>query len=135
MFKKLLIVMVPAIAIGCSTPSQKLDRSTKVSDADPSYGYSSENPIHVGAFEVKTTRFNNNHRKYFSRLRGPNDERVEYKRLGSCCGIESKNFPYGKAPLDKYEVRYKGLKKPIIIHINMYDYEEPKAPRGLVLVN
>jgi len=44
-----------------------------LTNTNKEYGYSSENPIKVGAFE--NSRLNKNHRIYLSSLRGPNGNR------------------------------------------------------------
>lgn len=103
------------------------------SEEAENYGYSPENPIKVGAFENGTKpRFNKNHRKFLSALRGPNGEDIEYKRLGSCCSTKSEKAVYGDSVLlDRYELKYYGVAKPLIIYINMYDFEKPLLPIGL----
>ena len=32
--------------------------------------------------------------------------------------------------LDRYEVTYPGLEKPVVLYLNYYDYERPKIPVG-----
>lgn len=101
---------------------------TEVS-TDETYGYSEKNAIQVGG--AKDQAGPTNERRFLNALLGPNGETVEYVRLGSCCPVPSKNALYGKnAILDKYEVKYDGLEKPIILYINMYDYSPLKAPKG-----
>jgi len=35
--------------------------------------------------------------------------------------------------LDKYEVKYRGIEKPVLLFLNMYDYEQPVAPMGFTV--
>lgn len=133
----LLAVMFTLAACSSFQPPKNADHTHgkslgHMTKADNYYGYTPENAIKVGAFEnTDKPRFNDNHHIFFSRLRGPNGSKVRYKRRGSCCSVSSRNFPLGDtAPLDVYEVTYNGLEKPLIIYINMYDRESPRAPHG-----
>ncbi len=101
---------------------------TEVSE-DATYGYSEKNPIMIGG------EFSNgasNQRRYFASLAGPNGETVRFVRLGSCCGYESENAMLGgMALLDKYQLTYEGLKKPLVFYISLYDEEKAYVPVGL----
>lgn len=94
--------------------------------ADSTYGYSPRNAVKVGGVDTGPK----NERRFLNALLGPNGETVTYRRQGSCCPVESKNGMMGMAMLDKYEVKYDGLEKPVIIYINMYDPGILKAPVG-----
>lgn len=143
MIRMVFLLVVAFVMASCSalrpakTVNQVHDPEHMIK-SDNYYGYTPENPIKVGAFEQKGTapQFNNNHHIFFSRLRDHNGHKVSYLRRGSCCAVFSRNFPLGdKAPLDVYEVTYKHLSKPLIMYINMYDYERPRAPNGFVFVD
>jgi len=98
--------------------------------SDKTYGYDPKNAIKVGAGGGGTNG-PANERSYLNALLGPNGQVVTYKRLGSCCPVESKNgLIGGMAMLDKYEVTYEGLDKPINLYINMYDPGKLYAPVG-----
>lgn len=90
---------------------------------DKSYGFKPKTNIKVGSIR--------NEYAYIAQLTGPNGEEVTAVRLGSGWPVKSKNSPFGKAMLDKWEIKYEGLEKPIIIFLNGYDYEQPKCPKGL----
>lgn len=108
----------------------KLDEQTFQLDSvsiDDTYGFSQSNPIHVGGgFNEGAT----NQRRFLNALLGPDNELVTYHRLGSCCGFRSKNGMNGFGLLDRYEVSYPGLSKPIILYLNLYDYGILRAPKG-----
>jgi hypothetical protein len=95
--------------------------------SDETYGYSVKNPIMVGK-EGESGPVNE--RRFLNALLGPNGEEVTYNRLGSCCMFESPNGFMGGGMMDKYEVTYSGLEKPVILYINMYDPGVLKAPKG-----
>lgn len=106
------------------------DGSMKLSEVstDKKYGYEAnhKNSIKVGKIE--------NEQGYLKSLRGPNGEQVQFRRLSSCCEFNSKSAVFGKGLLDQYEVYYQGLKEPITLYINGYDYENPMAPIGFTFV-
>lgn len=86
---------------------------------DPSYGYEETNPIKVGgSFFDGPSR----ERFYLDNLRGPNGESITYTRGGS---VDMEN-----TILDIYYVEYAGLTEPIVLYIDMYSWEPPKAPVG-----
>jgi len=93
---------------------------------DSTYGYSASNAIKVGGGESGPV----NERRFLNALLGPGGETVTYHRIGSCCAVESKNGFMGMAMLDKYEVKYDGINKPVILYINMDDPGTLKAPLG-----
>ncbi len=106
------------------------DGSLKLTEVSTNkkYGYE-PNPktsIKVGKIE--------NEQAYLKALRGPNGEAVQFRRVSSCCGFKSKSAVFGQGLLDKYEVFYQGLKAPVILYLNGYDYENPKAPFGFTFV-
>lgn len=104
---------------------------TEISD-DETYGYSKENPIMVGG--VKTEEGPLNERRFLNALTGPKGEMVRYSRTGSCCPFKTPNGTFNNTGLlDRYEVTYEGLGKPVYIYINMYDFGELKAPKGFAI--
>jgi len=107
-------------------------RLTVTADND-SYGFTSENPIKVGAGPKGGPA---NERAYLNLLRDINGKPVNYQRLGSCCPYKSDN-PLGGGVVDKYEIYYlnnKGKEEKAIIFITMWDYEEPKILYGFKTV-
>ena len=106
---------------------------------DPKYGVTSEKPIRVGGGFAEGSA---NQIKYLQSLRGPNGEKIKFKRTGSCCmfvtpnGIQTTTTDgktVGVGLLDQYEVTYKGLDKPIVLYLDLYDYETPQAPMGFTV--
>jgi hypothetical protein len=87
---------------------------------DSTYGYTPENAIKVGA-KGSAGNGPTRERQYLNALMGPEKELVVYERKGSCCAVKSENGFGGFAMLDRYEVKYDGLEKPIILYLNMYD--------------
>jgi hypothetical protein len=90
------------------------------------YGFSPENPIHVGGGPT-------GQRAFLEALRGPEGQPLAWRRLGSCCEFETPNGLMGLGLLDLYEVTYEGLEQPVILYLNMYDSGPVAAPAGFLL--
>ncbi|MCI0399126.1 MAG: hypothetical protein L0332_10965 [Chloroflexi bacterium] len=86
---------------------------------DPSYGYTTSNPIRVGGgpFEGPPRA-----RAYLDTLRGPAGQTISYVRTGS--------IPTDETILDAYEITYDGIGSPIILYVDQYSYSTPQAPAG-----
>lgn len=95
---------------------------------DKTYGYTEGNPIKVGG--VKNNEGPLNERRFLDVLAGPEGEILSYNRQGSCCPFPSENGFMGNGLLDIYEITWKGQDEPVILYINMYDYEPLKVPVG-----
>lgn len=85
------------------------------------YGYTPEDPIKVGG-GIRGER------EYLQRLRGPKGQQLRFERRGSYSGP-----PPGGGLLDVYELTYDGLEKPVMIFLDMYRSEDPRAPAGFLL--
>jgi hypothetical protein len=95
---------------------------------DKKYGYEPNHKTSIKVGKIK------NEQAYLKSLRGPNGEQVQFRRLSSCCEFNNNSAVFGKGLLDQYEVYYQGLKEPITLYVNGYDYENPKAPIGFTFV-
>lgn len=89
--------------------------------SDPTYGFSPDNPIHLGSVNLYDgiARME----AYLNTLRGPNLEEIFYTRL---------NPTYNKTGLivDPYQISYDGLAQPLTLYFDLYTYEKPMAPAG-----
>ncbi|MDG1331871.1 MAG: 2-dehydro-3-deoxyphosphooctonate aldolase [Crocinitomicaceae bacterium] len=128
----LTLLLVLIILASCGTakvlPSGPI-KITKVTK-DATYG-SEKNPILVGG--VVDSKGPQNEGAYLDLLAGPNGEEISYKRVKSCCSFKSDRGFMGKGLLDVYEVKYEGLRKPVLLYINMYDYQTLYAPIGFTI--
>lgn len=137
---KSLLFLLPILTIAaCSNTSSYNAMQTPLGDNafqhtsdDPEYGYNPKKPIKLGGF-MNDSKYQGRQDEYFEGLMGPNGENVKVKRIGSCCPFADESLPYGAGLLDRYEVDYKGLSKPIILYVNLYQFEQPLAPKGLLL--
>lgn len=71
---------------------------------------------------------------YLKALRGPNGERIQFRRVASCCEFKSKSAAFGSGFLDKYEVYYQRLSTPVFLYLDGYDFESPLCPVGFTFV-
>jgi len=93
-----------------------------VSD-EPAYATTRERPVQVGGGALYVAA---RERRYLDALRGPGGEPLQYKRTGSL-PME----PDGRTILDRYEVTYPGLEKPIYLYLDAYHFDDVlKAPAG-----
>jgi hypothetical protein len=113
----------PAVAQGWPAMG---DPVPLVSSKDPTYGYTERNPIRVGQMGRAWAEH-----AFLNALRGPRGEEIEYQRLGSCCLFATPNGPIlGQALLDRYDIKYRGNEKRVILYLDMYDYQRPLVPVG-----
>jgi len=99
---------------------------------DETYGYSKNNPIKVGGARENAGPLSE--RIYLYMLKGPGGQRIRFTRRGSCCPFSSPNGFNGTGLLDIYIITYEGATKPIVLYINMYDYEPTMAPVGFTYI-
>ena len=97
---------------------------------DATYG-SEKNPIMVGG--VADEQGPQNERAFLDQLAGPEGQKISYTRTGSCCAFDSERGFLGQGLLDIYEITYEGLNQPILLYINMYDYQPLYAPVGFTI--
>jgi hypothetical protein len=129
-----LAVLASLVLAACSsTPKARpqgaqayFDGWQQAVDAPESYGFTPENPIHVGGGPEGQQAF-------LEMLRGPEGQPLAWRRLGSCCEFETPNGLMGLGLLDLYEVTYEGLDRPIILYLDMYESGPVMAPLGFTL--
>ncbi len=130
-------LLITAMVCGCAGMVSDMDRGRPgykimgISE-DPTYGYSQENPILVG--NVREYGMQPEY-DYMKALRGPDNQSLTYKRLGSCCPFETEASPWGGGRLDIWEITYEGLDEPVHIYLNPYHYNRPMAPMGFTHVD
>jgi hypothetical protein len=98
---------------------------------DKKYGYDKDYPINIYFRGTKNDTIN---QKYFlNALAGPKGEKITYTKLENCCPFPTKNSDMGAGFLDVYELKWEGLKKPIILYLNIYERGLLMVPVGLIL--
>ena len=89
---------------------------------EPEFATTKDHAVQVGGGAMYVAA---RERRYLDVLRGPAGEPLRYKRLGSLPGGDERTI------LDRYEVTYPGLEKPISLYLDAYHYDDAlKAPKG-----
>lgn len=98
---------------------------------DKKYGFDKDYPINIYYRGTKNDTIN---QKYFiNALAGPKGEKITYVKLENCCPFPTKNSDMGAGFLNVYELSWEGLKKPIILYLNIYERGQLMVPVGLSL--
>lgn len=98
---------------------------------DKRYGYDKDYPINV--FFGGTSSETNNEYRFLNALAGPNGEKVNYKKLESCCPFPSKRSEMGAGLLSVYELRWEGQRNPVTLYLNIYEKGVLMIPVGFTL--
>ncbi len=103
-------------------PGVTLANSQCAISADKSYGTTPDHPIRVGGGDLGGPA---RELAYMNVLRGGSGQGTRFRRLGSSRNAEG-------TILDIYELTFDGLPKPVLLYVDEYTFEDPKAPYGLV---
>jgi hypothetical protein len=95
---------------------------------DKRYGYEKDYPINV--FFGNTSSETNNEYRFLNALAGPNGEKINYKKLESCCPFPTKRSEMGAGLLSVYEIRWEGQKNPVTLYLNIYEKGILMIPAG-----
>lgn len=98
---------------------------------DKKYGYDKDYPINIFYRGTKDDVINQ--QRFLNALAGPNGEVITFSKLESCCPFPSKNTEMGAGFLDVYEIKWEGLKKPILLYLNIYERGQLMVPVGFSL--
>ena len=98
---------------------------------DKKYGYDKDYAINIFYRGTKDDVINQ--QRFLNALAGPNGEAITFSKLESCCPFPSKNTEMGAGFLDVYEIKWEGLKKPILLYLNIYERGQLMVPVGFSL--
>lgn len=144
---KIAVLFVSLLLINCASqkgikstntgntrtkPVEFIDNNTFLlvdKSLDNTYGYKETNPIKVGGVHDQSGPLNE--RRFLNALSGPNGEKLQYYRAGSCCHFKTPNGLFDNTGmLDRYCVFWAGSKDTLSIYINMYDEGDLLIPVG-----
>lgn len=92
--------------------------------SDSAYGMRRDQAVQVGGGAMYVAA---RERRYLDALRGPSGQVLRYRRTGSVEGAD------GRTILDRYEVTYDGLEKPVFLYLDAYHYDDRlAAPHGFI---
>ena len=95
---------------------------------DPKYAYDQDYPINIGFINEKQEDINIQY--YFSGLEGPNGEKINYKKVDTCCPFPTENSLMGAGTISIYEVTFEGSNKKITLYFNIYEKGKILCPKG-----
>lgn len=98
---------------------------------DAKYGYNKDYPVNI--FFRGTKDDSINQARFLNALTGPKGEKITFQKVESCCPFPTKRSEMGAGFLDVYEITWEGLKKPIVLYINIYEKGALMVPLGLSL--
>lgn len=98
---------------------------------DKRYGYDKDYPINIYFRGTKNDTINQNY--FLNALAGPKGEKITYTKMENCCPFPTKNSDMGAGFLDVYELKWEGLKIPVILYLNIYERGLLMVPVGLSL--
>jgi hypothetical protein len=98
---------------------------------DKKYGYDKDYPINI--FYGGIWNETNNEYRFLNALAGPNGEKINYKKLESCCPFPTKRSEMGAGLLSVYELRWAGQRNPVTLYLNIYEKGVLMIPVGLSL--
>lgn len=147
MKKHILLLLVSIMSISCvstkstlknvddNAPTPRLSKNntfiiTEYS-TDKKYGYDKDYPVNVFFYNTRNDTINQV--RYLNALAGPKGEKISFTKLESCCPYPSKRSETGAGLLDVYEVKWEGLKTPVLLYMNIYEKGYLKVPVGFGL--
>ena len=98
---------------------------------DNKYGYDQDYPINIGFIHEKQEDINIEY--YFNGLEGPNGEKINYKKVDTCCPFPSKNSLMGAGTIGIYEVSFEGSSKKITLYFNIFEKGKILCPKGFAI--
>jgi hypothetical protein len=96
---------------------------------DKKYGYDKDYPINIFFRSTKNDTINQKY--YLNALAGPKGEKISYTKLENCCPFPTKSTDMGAGFLEVYELKWEGLKTPILLYLNIYERGQLMVPFGL----
>jgi hypothetical protein len=104
------------------SPGREARASVQGQPGPASYGFRPEDPVRVGWGNQGVMTF-------FELLRGPEGQRVAWRRVGSCCGAEASP----RSGLEVFEVTYEGLDEPVRLYLDPHHGDAIHAPEGFII--
>ena len=116
------IEVLPSDTEVVSSPTFELEENKDCEPAtDPAYGFSADYPIQVGSNQLSDGP--ERELIYLLTLRGPNGEEVFYTR-------QAPQFNQAGTIVDPYLIEYEGIKEPVILYFDLYNYAALLVPLG-----
>lgn len=144
-FSILIILIITTACVSTQSTIKNIDNSAikpPIKDkafiiseyaTDKKYGYDADYPINIGL--ILDTQEEIFVGYFFKGLEGPNGEKINYKKIDSCCPFPTKNNTMGAGTLGIYEVTFEGSNQKIILYFNSYEKGKVVCPKGFSIKN
>ncbi len=96
--------------------------------SDEKFGYDQDYPINIGFINEKQEDINIQY--FFNGLEGPNGEKINYKKVETCCPFPTKNSLMGAGTIGVYEITFEGSQKKITLYFNTFEKGKIVCPKG-----
>ena len=96
--------------------------------SDEKYGYDQDYPINIGFINEKQEDINIQY--FFNGLEGPNGEKINYKKVETCCPFPTKNSLMGAGTIGVYEITFEESQKKITLYFNTFEKGKIVCPKG-----
>ncbi|HZI16507.1 MAG TPA: fibril protein [Myxococcus sp.] len=114
----LLLLAACASSNKSAAPARQAQAAVRAEQGPLSYGFRPEDPVRVGWGNRGVMTF-------LELLRGPDGQRVAWRRVGTCCGAE--------AAMEVFEVTYEGLDEPVRLYLDPHHGDAIHAPAGFII--
>ena len=95
---------------------------------ESNYGTDSDYPVNIGIVSDKSVEIFVGY--FFNGLQGQNGEKVEFKKLETCCPFPTKHSNMGAGLLNVYEANLEGSTKKQTFYFNIYEKGKIVCPKG-----
>ena len=129
MITKSIFVGLLISIFSVSSYNIRVDFEIKGQAKSKKYGYDKKFPIKVGGGTTAGYHF-----QFIEHLRGPNGEKLEVSRIGSCGNYPNPDptlTPFKEGVLTCFSINHPGLKKPLTLYFDKYRSNDLYIPVGL----
>jgi hypothetical protein len=95
---------------------------------DSNYGIDSDYPINIGIISIHSEESFVSY--FFNGIEGKNGEKIEYKKIDTCCPFPTKHSNMGAGLLTMYEANLEGSTKKQTFYFNIYEKGNIVCPKG-----
>ena len=95
---------------------------------EPKYGVDADYPVNIGIISDRSEETFISY--FFHGLEGPNGEKIEFKKVDTCCPFPTQHSNMGAGLLSVYEANFEGSPKKEKFYFNIYEKGKIVCPKG-----
>ncbi|WP_320815523.1 2-dehydro-3-deoxyphosphooctonate aldolase [Flavobacterium sp.] len=100
---------------------------------DGKYGFDADYPINIGLILEKQEQQYIGY--FFNGLESKNGEKINFKKVDTCCPFPTKNNTMGAGTLSIYEYTFEGTNKKGLLYFNILEKGKILCPKGFAIKN